>query len=54
MRPVDDVFKKLNEQFGSELFDIVEGSKDMTEAEAEKTMDEFIDKVGKSFEENEI
>ena len=54
MGPVDDVFKKLNEEFGDELFNIVEGSKNMTEPEAEKVMDEFIDKVGKSFEKNEI
>ena len=51
MEAVDDVFKQLNEQFGDELFNITEGSRDMTEPEAEQVMDEFIKKVGKSFDE---
>ena len=51
MSTVDDVFKKLNEQFGDELFSIVEGAKDMTEAEAEESMERFIEKVGESFNE---
>ncbi len=46
---VDEVFEELNEQFGRELFDITRQSDEMSEDEARKVMDEFTEKIGKSF-----
>lgn len=46
---MDDVFKQLNEEFGSELFDITRQADSMSEAEAEKVMEDFTKRVEKSF-----
>jgi hypothetical protein len=46
---MDDIFKQLNEEFGSELFDIIRQSDDMSEEEAAEVMEDFTKKVGKSF-----
>ncbi len=45
----NDIFKQLNEEFGSELFDITRRADDMSEEEAAEVMEEFTKKVGKSF-----
>lgn len=47
---VNDVFKKLNDEFGGDLFNIVRKAPDMTEEEATKVMEDFSKKVGDSFE----
>ena len=50
MDNVNDVFKKLNDEFGGDLFNIVRKAPDMTEEEATKVMEDFSKKVGDSFE----
>ena len=50
MKDVDEVFKKLNEEFGDQLFDITRQGPDMTEAEAEQIMEEFTEDAGKFME----
>ena len=44
-----EVLKQLNDEFGSELFDITKQAHDMTEEEAAKVMEDFTKRVGKSF-----
>ena len=45
----EDIFKQLNDEFGGELFDITRQADDMSEEDAAKVMEEFTEKVGKSF-----
>jgi NTP pyrophosphatase (non-canonical NTP hydrolase) len=44
-----EVLKQLNEEFGSELFDITRHADKMTEDEAAEVMKKFTERVGKSF-----
>lgn len=49
MKHVDDVFERLNKDFGQELFDITRQSDEMSQDEAEQVMEDFTEKVGSTF-----
>ena len=49
MKTVDDVFEELNREFGQELFDITRQVDELSEDEATKVMEDFTERVGKSF-----
>jgi hypothetical protein len=49
MRCVDEVFEDLMNKYGDDLFNVTKHTKDISESEAKKIMDDFIKNIGKDF-----